>query len=33
MDLLGGLSDGQGIGCEIIPKEWWSIAQCLHGDQ
>jgi len=32
MDLMDGLFKGQGTGCETVPKEWWSIAQCLHGD-
>lgn len=33
MDLAGGLFDGQGTGCEIVPTVWWSLAQCLDGDR
>lgn len=32
MDLMGGLFNGQGIGCETVPKEWWRMALCLVGN-
>lgn len=28
MDLAGGSSDGQGTGYDIVPRHWWSMAQC-----
>ena len=33
MDLMDGLFNGQGTGCKIISREWWSMAQCPDGDQ
>ena len=33
MDLMSGLFNGQGTGCETVPKEWWSMAPCLNRDQ
>ena len=33
MDLTGGLFNGQRTGCRIKSREWWTMAQCLDGDQ
>jgi len=36
MDLAGGLFglfSGWGTGCEIVPRGWWSMSQCLDGDE
>ena len=33
MDLMGGLFNGQGTDYEIVSRQWWSMAQCLDGDQ
>lgn len=33
MNLMGWLFDGWGTGCMFVPREWWSVAQCLDKDQ
>ena len=29
MDLMDGLFSGQRSGYKAVPREWWSMAQCL----
>lgn len=33
MNLMGRLLNGWGNGCEIVPREWWLMAQRSDGDQ
>jgi len=33
MALMGRMFDGWGIGCKIMPREWWSMSQCSDGDR
>ena len=32
MDLTVRVFNTQGTSCKTIPREWWSMAQCLDGD-